>query len=130
MAKISGAHWPHESNSRFSAYNRFSGHRRSHGRLKNNVLTGQPLHSMENVMLKKALWLLVSLVVSFGLLSTVSAEDYTVFGPKDLEKANFIEKWMITNVKSPVGDFRDWDAITSWAASIAITLKEIKPTLT
>ena len=24
---------------------------------------------------------------------------------------------MIKNVKAPVGDFRDWDAITAWATS-------------
>lgn len=65
------------------------------------------------------------------IANRIQPRDIVVFhGNVDMEKANFIEKWMITNVKSPVGDFRDWDAITSWAASIANTLKEIKPTLT
>jgi hypothetical protein len=31
---------------------------------------------------------------------------------------------MIKNVKSPVGDFRDWEAITSWATAITNALKE------
>jgi len=31
---------------------------------------------------------------------------------------------MLKNVKAPVGDFRDWEAITSWAADIADALKE------
>src|SRR5512145_620626 len=41
------------------------------------------------------------------------------------DKINFIEKWAIKSlVKKPFGDFRDWAAITSWAASIADTLKK------
>jgi hypothetical protein len=31
---------------------------------------------------------------------------------------------MIKNVKAPFGDFRDWEAIASWAKAIADTLKE------
>jgi hypothetical protein len=37
---------------------------------------------------------------------------------------DFIEKWMLKNVKAPAGDFRDWEAITAWAATIADVLKE------
>ena len=44
-------------------------------------------------------------------------------GALDMEKLNSIEKWMMSNFGSPVGDFRDWDSITSWATSIADTLK-------
>jgi ribosomal protein S18 acetylase RimI-like enzyme len=40
-----------------------------------------------------------------------------------LEKMNRIERWMIKNVKAPLGDFRDWDAITAWATNIADALK-------
>ena len=42
----------------------------------------------------------------------------------DVKTLNLIEKWMIKNVKAPVGDFRDWDAITSWATGIADVLKD------
>jgi menaquinone-dependent protoporphyrinogen oxidase len=50
----------------------------------------------------------------------IQPHDIAVFhGSVDVEKLNFIEKGMIKTVNSPVGDFRDWDAITSWAASIA-----------
>jgi menaquinone-dependent protoporphyrinogen oxidase len=39
------------------------------------------------------------------------------------DKVNFIEKWAVKSlVKKPFGDFRDWNAITSWATSIADTL--------
>lgn len=41
------------------------------------------------------------------------------------DKINFIEKWTIKSlVKKPFGDFRDWEAITCWAASIADALKD------
>jgi menaquinone-dependent protoporphyrinogen oxidase len=40
------------------------------------------------------------------------------------DKLNYFEKWILKNVKSPVGDFRDWEAITAWASKIVSTLKE------
>jgi menaquinone-dependent protoporphyrinogen oxidase len=58
----------------------------------------------------------------------IQPRDITAFhGALDLKKLNFIEKWMINNVKAPTGDFRDWDAITSWASSIAAALKQAAP---
>lgn len=52
--------------------------------------------------------------------------DIAVFhGHINPDKLNFIEKWAIKSlVKKPFGDFRDWDAITSWATAIADTLKK------
>jgi len=53
------------------------------------------------------------------------ARDMAIFhGALDSKKLNLIEKWMIKNVKAPVGDFRDWDAITAWATAIADALKK------
>lgn len=41
------------------------------------------------------------------------------------DKLNFIEKWSIKSlVKKPFGDFRDWNAISSWATSIADALSK------
>ena len=55
----------------------------------------------------------------------IRPRDIAVFhGAVDMGKLNFIEKWMLKNVKAPVGDFRDWEAITSWATDIAAVLKE------
>jgi menaquinone-dependent protoporphyrinogen oxidase len=55
----------------------------------------------------------------------IRPRDIAVFhGAVDVKKLNLIEKWMINNVKAPLGDFRDWDAITSWATAIADELKE------
>ncbi len=44
-------------------------------------------------------------------------------GVLDLKKLNLAEKLIVKALKAPVGDFRDWEAITSWAAGIAATLK-------
>ncbi len=44
-------------------------------------------------------------------------------GALNLEKLNFAEKQIIKEFKSLVGDFRDWDAITRWAASIGAALQ-------
>ncbi len=38
-----------------------------------------------------------------------------------------IERWMIRKVKAPVGDFRDWDAVTAWASDIAAALRKESP---
>jgi menaquinone-dependent protoporphyrinogen oxidase len=55
----------------------------------------------------------------------IQPRDIAVFhGAVDADKLNFIERWMLKNVQSPLGDFRDWDAIASWAAGIAEELKE------
>ena len=55
----------------------------------------------------------------------IQPRDIAVFhGVIHKQKLNFIEKWMLNNVKAPLGDFRDWDAITSWATAVADVLKE------
>ena len=55
----------------------------------------------------------------------IRPHDIAVFhGAVDVGKLNLIEKWMLKNVKAPIGDFRDWEAITSWATAIADVLKE------
>jgi menaquinone-dependent protoporphyrinogen oxidase len=55
----------------------------------------------------------------------IRPRDIAVFhGATNMKKLNLIEKWVINNVKAPLGDFRDWEAITSWATAIADVLKE------
>jgi menaquinone-dependent protoporphyrinogen oxidase len=57
------------------------------------------------------------------LVEQIKPRDIAVFhGSLDNERMNMVEKWMIKNVKAPVGDFRDWDAITAWATSIVEVL--------
>jgi menaquinone-dependent protoporphyrinogen oxidase len=58
----------------------------------------------------------------------IRPRDVTVFhGKVDLEKLGFIEKTALNHVKAPVGDFRNWEAITAWAASIADASKTGDP---
>lgn len=55
----------------------------------------------------------------------IRPRDITLFhGAMNKEKLNLLERWMIKNVKASVGDFRDWQAIAAWAASIASAVKE------
>ncbi len=59
------------------------------------------------------------------LADRIQPHEIAVFhGALAVEDLNFIEKQMIKTVKAPVGDFRDWDAITTWAESVAGTLQE------
>jgi menaquinone-dependent protoporphyrinogen oxidase len=39
-------------------------------------------------------------------------------GRLDPEKLSWFQKWITKNVKSPVGDFRDWTAIAAWAKEL------------
>jgi menaquinone-dependent protoporphyrinogen oxidase len=58
-------------------------------------------------------------------IEVVKPVDIAVFhGLIDSEKMNALERFTIKNVKAPLGDFRDWDAIASWAANIAAELKK------
>ena len=43
-------------------------------------------------------------------------------GDVNVEKLNFMDRFMIKNVKAPTGDFRDWAAIDAWAEEIAASL--------
>lgn len=55
----------------------------------------------------------------------IQPRDIVVFhGAINMQKLNLIEKWMINKAKAPLGDFRDWDAITSWVTTITDVLKE------
>jgi menaquinone-dependent protoporphyrinogen oxidase len=57
------------------------------------------------------------------MIDQINPRDIAVFhGNLNMEKMNFLEKGVIKNVKAPVGDFRDWDAINAWASSIAEAL--------
>jgi menaquinone-dependent protoporphyrinogen oxidase len=58
------------------------------------------------------------------LVDQIKPRDIAVFhGNLNLDKMNFLEKGLIKNVKAPVGDFRDWEAVSAWAASIADVLR-------
>ena len=57
----------------------------------------------------------------------IRPRDIAVFhGNVDMKKLNLIERWIIKNVKAPLGDFRDWEAITSWAGQVRDRIGEVK----
>lgn len=59
------------------------------------------------------------------IIDKIQPRDIAVFhGAVNVDDLNFIENWMLKNVKAPVGDFRDWDAIKAWAEAIAGELQE------
>ena len=60
-----------------------------------------------------------------SLIERVKPRDIAVFhGAIDMKRMNFLEKWTLKNVKAVTGDFRDWEAITRWAAGIADALNK------
>ncbi len=53
----------------------------------------------------------------------IQPREIVVFhGEVAVEKLNFMDRFMIKNVKAPTGDFRDWAAINDWAEEIAAAL--------
>ena len=55
----------------------------------------------------------------------IQPRDITLFhGSVDVDKLSRLHRWMIGKVDSPVGDYRDWDAITAWAAGIAEAVEQ------
>jgi len=59
------------------------------------------------------------------LMDRIRPRDAVVFpGAIDMDKLNFLDRLVIKNVKAATGDFRDWNAITTWATGIAGELKK------
>jgi menaquinone-dependent protoporphyrinogen oxidase len=54
------------------------------------------------------------------LAALLSAREHRVFpGRLDKARLTFGERAMVTAMRAPIGDFRNWAAITAWAAKIA-----------
>ena len=49
----------------------------------------------------------------------------TFFGALDHKKLSFAERMLCKALRAPEGDFRDWNAISAWAAEIAQALAPI-----
>ena len=55
----------------------------------------------------------------------INPRDVVVFpGSVDMNKLDPIHKFAMNALKAKSGDYRDWDAISTWAKSIATTLKK------
>ena len=99
------------------------------------------LQANETVLAEKPVWLFSSGPTGEGdpaellqgwqlpgklqpIADRIGPRDITAFhGALDANKLNFFERWILKNVKSPIGDFRDWEAISAWATSIAEELQ-------
>ncbi len=58
------------------------------------------------------------------VVQRIGARDTAFFhGALDPAKLSLGEKLIVKGVKAPLGDFRDWGAIESWAAAIAAALQ-------
>ena len=54
------------------------------------------------------------------VVDSIQPQDTAVFGGyNNAEKMSGLDKWMIKKVGHSMGDFRNWDAITAWASSVA-----------
>ena len=63
------------------------------------------------------------------MLQLTGARGHRVFaGRLDKTLLNFGERAMVTAMRAPLGDFRNWDEIRAWAAEIATALGE-QPTV-
>ena len=100
------------------------------------------LHANEKLLSERPLWIFSSGPMGKGdpaellqgwrfpealrsLIERIKPRDIAVFhGAIDLKRMNFLEKWTLKNVKAVTGDFRDWEAITRWAANIADALNK------
>lgn len=59
-----------------------------------------------------------------AIADRIKPRDLAVFhGALDMDKLGLGEKMIVKAMNAPLGDFRDWDAITSWAEAIVAELK-------
>ncbi len=59
-----------------------------------------------------------------SMVNRIHARDVALFnGVLDTSKLNFAERNVVKEFSAPVGDFRDWHAIISWAVSIVASLR-------
>jgi menaquinone-dependent protoporphyrinogen oxidase len=60
------------------------------------------------------------------ILEATEAREHRVFSGKlDKGKLGFAEKAIVLALRAPEGDFRDWDAVRTWAEQIASDLKRL-----
>ena len=99
------------------------------------------LQTNETVLAEKPVWLFSSGPTGEGdpvelaqgwrfpgklqpIADRIQPRDIAIFhGAADESKMGRIDRWLLKNVKAPIGDYRDWDAIAAWATAIAEELK-------
>jgi menaquinone-dependent protoporphyrinogen oxidase len=59
------------------------------------------------------------------VIERIKPRDIAFFhGKVEAAQLNFLESWALRNVHAPLGDFRDWSAISSWATTIAEAMRK------
>ncbi|TFV85613.1 flavodoxin domain-containing protein [Blastococcus sp. CT_GayMR16] len=62
------------------------------------------------------------------LMQLTGARGHRVFpGRLDKDLLSFGERAMVTAMRAPTGDFRDWDAVGAWAGEVAAELRALRP---
>lgn len=60
------------------------------------------------------------------LMDATAAQDHRVFaGRIDKSRLGFAERAIVRALRVPEGDYRDWDAIRSWADDVADRLEQV-----
>jgi menaquinone-dependent protoporphyrinogen oxidase len=63
------------------------------------------------------------------LMAVTGARGHRVFpGRLDEHLLTVPERAMVTAMRAPLGDFRDWPAVEAWAADVASGLRAVAPT--
>jgi len=63
-----------------------------------------------------------------AIAALTGACEHRVFpGRLDKARLGFGERAMVTAMRAPVGDFRDWPAVTSWGQQIAVAVGALRP---
>jgi menaquinone-dependent protoporphyrinogen oxidase len=58
------------------------------------------------------------------MMERLGARDHATFaGRLDPQRLGFVERALVAALRAPHGDFRDFNAIRSWAAEIAVALR-------
>jgi menaquinone-dependent protoporphyrinogen oxidase len=61
------------------------------------------------------------------LAQLIGARGHRVFpGRLDKDLLSVGERAMVTAMRAPLGDFRDWDAVRAWAGEVAIALRDLR----
>lgn len=62
-----------------------------------------------------------------GLAASLHVVEHRLFaGAMSKNRLSFLERVLVNGVKAPYGDFRDWNEIDSWAATIAQYLTQAR----
>ncbi len=63
-----------------------------------------------------------------ALAERLGARDHRTFaGRLDRDRLGFVERTVTRALRAPDGDFRDWEAVRSWADGIAAVLPSLSP---